>query len=184
MEIVVKCASTAPSHLRSYMLTMASLDNIPRKEKQFVNFTSNSLKLRGSDKKIVEQIWSCLRQEREKRLAEKDMLQQPKQQQQQQQQQQKEQIDENCNREEEKKADTNGSTSNLSIDAKTVKKITKKTLKKAPNRSMRIKELRKILGKELGLPKSAKKRLKKLLLETAKASNDKIKVNGKIMYLH
>ena len=177
MDIVESCTSTAPSHLRNYMLTMASLDNIPRKEKQFVNFASNSLHLRGSNKKTVDEIWSHLRQEREKRIAEKEKQQLAEK----EKQQQQEKVVSNTKSEE--KELLNNNSDDIPIDAQKVKKITKKTLKKAPNRSMRIKEMRKVLGKEMGLPKSAKKRLKKILLETAKTSKEKIKIDGKIMFL-
>ena len=60
MDIVETCTSSAPAHLRHYMQTMSSLDNIPRQEKKFVNFASNSLGLRGSNKKVVDEIWSHL----------------------------------------------------------------------------------------------------------------------------
>ena len=180
MDIVETCASSAPSHLRDHMLTMSSLDNIPRKEKQFVNFASNSLHLRGSNKKIVDEIWSDLRRERERRIAEKEkkeMIEREKQ-------QLREKTVPNTKSEENKVCNSCNSNSNdVSIDVKKVKKITKKTLKKAPNRSIRMKELRKILQKEMGLPKGAKKRLKLILIQTAKTSSDKIKIDGKLMSL-
>jgi len=172
MLLIENCASHAPSHLRHYISTMSSLDNIPRKEKQFVNFASNSLQLRGSNKKIVDEIWNFLKQEREKCIAEK----------QKQAQQVKEKVVVSDTIQD-ASTDYDKSTSSI-IDVKKVNKITKKTLKKAPNKSMLMKELRKLVGKKLGLPKSAKKQLKIILLETAKTSDSKIKIDGKIICLH
>ena len=159
---------------------MASLDNIPRKEKQFVNFASNSLQLRGYNKKIVDEIWICLRQEREKRIAEREKLQLAEKEK--REQEEKEVSDAKSEEKDHEKISNNDH--DQKIDAKKVKKITKKTLKKAPNRSMRIKDLRRVLGKELGLPESAKKCLKMVLLETANTSKDKIKIDGKIICLN
>jgi hypothetical protein len=185
IDIVQRCVSAAPPHLRSYMETMAGLDNIPRKEKPFLNFTSNSLNLRGSsNKRIVDEIWNCLKQEREKRTAEREKHQavqkELKQTQQQEERKQEQSKDENT----EPKLTTevhdikSDKDKTPSIDTKKVHKAMKKALKKAPNRSMKIKELRKLLGNELGLPKSAKKSLQKAL-----TSNKKVKVDGKIISL-
>jgi cell growth-regulating nucleolar protein len=185
MDIVVHCASTAPNHLKSYMNTMAGLDNIPRKEKQFINFTSNSLGLRGSNKKFVDEIWNFLKTERERRMAAKEKQQQLlKEQNEQKQQRQKEEERESIDKEADTKkskddeGETETSKASSIIDPKKVHKVTKKVLKLAPNKSMKLKELRKLLKKELGLPKSAKKLLKKVLV-----SNDKVKIDGKTVLL-
>ena len=77
MDIVVHCSSNPPAHLRSYMNTMSELDNIPRNEKKFVNFASNSLQLRGSNIKIVEEIWNLLKLEQGKRIAAKEVIKDP-----------------------------------------------------------------------------------------------------------
>jgi hypothetical protein len=189
MDIVVHCSSNPPAHLRSYMNTMSELDNIPRNEKKFVNFASNSLQLRGSNIKIVEEIWNLLKLEQGKRIAAKEVIKKQEELKQEQKKQQQQEEKKKEGAVSDKEDDSNSSTSSTgddkpTIDAKKVKKITKKTLKEAPNKSMKMKKLRKILGKELGLPKSAKKQLKKILLETAKASKDKIKVDGEIIWLH
>jgi hypothetical protein len=60
--------------LRRHMETMATLSNIPRKEKQFRNFTANSLNFgsgRQQTDKIVSEIWSFLSTLREKQKAAK-----------------------------------------------------------------------------------------------------------------
>ena len=171
MDIVEACTSSAPSHLRDHMLTMSSLDNIPRNEKKFVNFASNSLGLRGSNKRIVDEIWSYLRQERERRITEKEknaLIEKEK----------KEALEKSI-------AATKSAenVTDVSIDTKQVKKIARKALKKASNQSMAIKKLRKTIIKEMGLPKTAKKRLKSILIETANTSKNRIKIDGKLMSL-
>lgn len=68
-DLVEVCQEKAPAHLQHYLHTMAQLDNVPRKEKQFRNFTANSLNLRGKGQhgeKIVTDIWNLLKTEREK----------------------------------------------------------------------------------------------------------------------
>mmetsp|Transcript_512 Transcript_512/g.1443 ORF Transcript_512/g.1443 Transcript_512/m.1443 type:complete len:297 (-) Transcript_512:817-1707(-) len=73
MDTVHYCANnTAPQSLRHHFQTMCQLDNIPRKEKQFRNFTANSLKLRGPQgDRIVSEIWNVLNAERQKRMTQK-----------------------------------------------------------------------------------------------------------------
>ena len=203
MDVVGTVAAAAPAHLREAMATMAVLDNIPRKPKPFANFASNSLRLGRNGKGIVDEIWNLLQEERLKRIAQKESEKQQQQQQQReeeeakkeatrQQQQQQQEEDTNAVGEPKKSEDNDGvapaasssaSSSSSSIDAKRVKKIAKKVLKKAPNRSMKLKALRKVLNKELGLPKSARKQLKAMLLETARASRDKLKIDGKTVTL-
>jgi len=191
MDIVETCTSSAPSHLRHHMQTMSSLDNIPRNEKKFVNFASNSLGLRGSNKKIVDEIWSHLRQEKERRMAGKqknDLIEKEKKEAQEKEKKEAQEKSAKAKKSEEKDdsstSSCDSSSHDVSIDKKQVKKITKKTLKKAPNKSLAIKKLRKMIKKEMGLPKSAKKRLKSILLETAKMSKNRIKIDGKIICLN
>lgn len=192
MDIVASSVDNAPGHLKSYMQTMSGLDNIPRKEKQFRNFTANSLNLRGKNEAIVEEIWILLKTEQERRQAAK------------QQQQLKEsnkntevkKDDDSRGEAEEKPQDKsnvrdqsseksgNAPNSESEIDPKAFQKEMKKALKQAPNQSMKLKELRKLLGEKLGLPKSAKKILKKLLKDAPeKSKKSKIKVDGKVITL-
>jgi cell growth-regulating nucleolar protein len=68
MNAIASAVDSAPAHLRNYVLTMSQLDNVPRKEKQFRNFTANSLNLRGNQRDaIVSDIWNLLKAENEKR---------------------------------------------------------------------------------------------------------------------
>ncbi len=180
MDIVETCTSSAPSRLRDHMITMSSLDNIPRNQKKFINFASNSLGLRGSNKGIVDEIWNHLKKERERRIAEKEKNEQIEK-------EKKEQLEKSIpvTKSEEKKIsrDSKSQTSGDSIDIKKVRKIAKKSLKKAPKQSMKMKKLRKMIRKEMGLPDTADKQLKSILIETAKTSKNRIKLDGKIMCL-
>jgi cell growth-regulating nucleolar protein len=187
MDIVTSCQETAPGPLKSHMRTMAGLDNIPRKEKQFRNFTSNSLNLRGKNgDAIVGEIWSVLSVERERRKAEKEKQQQEeKGRKETEKQEQVEKEDEDQSAKESKEvAEAESSIRNAELDPKLVQKAMKKALKQAPNRSMKLKELRRLLGQKLSLSKSAKKLLKKIMQDppdTAKKS--KVKVEGKLIML-
>lgn len=202
MDIVETCVESAPAHLKSYMRTMAGLDNIPRKEKQFRNFTANSLNLRGKNESIVGEIWNVLKTEREKRQTEKEVQQQQQHKPEKQPTEEQEKSDnENHYTEtttklqeeqnEKPNKSPNGkdvqaanSANENDIDSTTVEKAMKKALKKAPNQSMKLKELRKLIGEKLGLPKSSMKRLKKLLETAPEACNKtKVKVDGKMITL-
>mmetsp|Transcript_109190 Transcript_109190/g.163321 ORF Transcript_109190/g.163321 Transcript_109190/m.163321 type:complete len:268 (-) Transcript_109190:7-810(-) len=192
MDLVTSCSSTAPMHLKGYFRTMSSLDNIPRKEKQFRNFTSNSLGLRGANEKVVGEIWNVLKAEREKRQAVKqeqmEKAKEKKKQQQEESQKVKEKKvasdDDESEDEVESKTKEPKTKNSDDIDPKRIKKVVKKALRKAPNRSMKIKELRKLLGDKLGVPKSEKKRLKDLIAKAPSIfKKDQIKVDGKIITL-
>jgi LYAR-type C2HC zinc finger len=62
MDLIKSSIESAPTHLKSHIHTMSMLDNVPRKEKPFYNFTSNSLNLRGKNgEATVSQIWTHLK---------------------------------------------------------------------------------------------------------------------------
>jgi hypothetical protein len=187
MDIVTYCVETAPGSLKSHMRTMAGLDNIPRKEKQFRNFTANSLNLRGQKgDAIVGEIWKVLNEEREKRQVAKETK--PKEENEQQDNERKEIPEEGTQVEQATKAlkaePEAKSTSASDVDPKKLQKAMKKALQEAPNRSMKIKELRRLLGEKLGLPKSAQKQLKKLMQDPPDTSKkSKVRVEGKLIML-
>ena len=132
--------------------------------KQFRNFTSNSLKLRGRNEAIVEKIWNILKDERENPKAEHEAIREQQQQEKEEEQNLKEESkskktqesdDDDISDDDEEETNNNSSApkttetksdNNISIDPKKVKKAMKKALKKAQNWSMKIKDLRKILG--------------------------------------
>jgi hypothetical protein len=226
MDIVESCTATAHGHLRNYMQTMATLDNIPRKEKQFRNFTANSLNLRGKNELIVGELWKVLFEERQRRQEakqkEEKLVQQQKQEKNAASNVKNEEGESSCPnnhkksivssdddddsdndgnkkatpnvqpsskgdcQDETKKHTTDDSSSNIiEIDVLVVQKAMKKALKKAPNRSMKLKELRKLVGKKLSIPKSARKRLKDIVLQLPSSEKDKVDIviNGKIVSL-
>ena len=204
MDIVESCVDTAPPHLRNYIQTMVGLGNVPRKEKQFRNFTSNSLNLRGKNEAVVGQIWDVLQAEREKRQKSNEKVKQQQQQQQQELEQKTEpaekqetrndlRVEESTKVSDEdidaddgvrvKNAGKASAENESKIDVKKVKKAMKKALKKAPNRCMKVKEMRKFLLEQFDLPSSAKKRLKEMVLKAPELSKSKIVVDGKMVTL-
>ncbi len=61
MDLITSSIPMAPAHLQSYIRTMSTLDNVPRKEKPFYNFTANSLNLKNKHGSgIVAEIWKYL----------------------------------------------------------------------------------------------------------------------------
>ncbi|KAL3915223.1 MAG: hypothetical protein SGILL_005750, partial [Bacillariaceae sp.] len=178
-------------HLQQHLQIMAGLDNIPRKEKQFINFTSNSLNLRGNHGKgVVSEIWNILKEERERRTAEREQKEKEAKEEKEKKKvnddnkpeesplpRKETKTDSSSKRKKQKKGDDNSSSSTI-IDTKKVHKAMKKTLKKAPKQTMKLKALRKLLLKELGLPKSSKKQLQQIVKE-----HNKVAIDGKVVTL-
>lgn len=191
MDIVVSCQTSAPGPLASYMRTIAGLDNIPRKEKQFRNFTANSLNLRGKNgDAVVGEIWKLLVEERGRLLVEKEKKQQGKKVQHENDCEDK--VEQGANEETSETTavkapldEKNKKSSTPDLDPKQVHKAIKKALKEAPNRSMKLKELRRLLGDKLGLSKGARKLLKKLMQDSPDSTlkKSKVKVDGKLIML-
>lgn len=187
---------------------MAGLDNIPRKEKQFLNFMSNSLNLRGRHgTDICQQLWNILKQEKDQRMAVKAKEQELQQQQSQQKVESNAQVSSSSasssDGNDSNKAETATTSSNAvseeaevsnqaatstststavlaKVDKKTVHKAMKKALKKAPNQSMKVKELRKLLQKEYDIDSKA---IKKSQLQQLMESCKKAKIEGKTISL-
>ena len=75
MDLLESSVESAPNSIQSHLRRMVTtLDNIPRKEKQFRNFAMNSLNLgRGSQAtRVVDEIWKHLSQQREKQKQERE----------------------------------------------------------------------------------------------------------------
>lgn len=179
MELIRDSIATAPGHLKHYLETMADLDNVPRKEKQFRNFTTNSLNLSNNKggENIVSGIWNHLKGLREKQLAERAEAQAKVKKDAETQEPKSE--DESIQK---KVASNDKSTGKL--DVKTVKKAMKKVLKKSKDKSMPEKLLRKAVQEHLGLSKDSKSDLKALVKTNAVSSKDSIfEMNGKTITL-
>lgn len=192
MDIVESCVETCPGPLKNYLQTMSTLDNVPRQEKKFRNWSANSLNLRGRNEVITGHIWTVLQEEREKRQKQKEEV---KAQQDEQKKRAQEEAaskapekaskddDSDSDDDDEKSDKPDKKKSETKICPKKVKKAMKKALKKAPNKSMKVKEMRKLLGEQLSIPKSADKRLKEMVLQAPEISKSKIIVDGKIIKL-
>ena len=180
-------AESAPSSIKSHMDQLATLDNVPRKEKQFRNFTVNSLRLRGHNaEKIKDEIWKHLSKVREDEKQKKDEAQ--KKQQSAKQDTKKEESKPTSISDDDKSSnDAKEEESSSSMPSeKEVTKAVKKILKKAPNKSLKFKALRKTVQKTLVIKTksdSAKKEWKKLLKQCVDANSKKLVVDGKIVSL-
>lgn len=187
MDLIVSASSSAPVSIRRYMGMLASLDNVPRKPKQFRNFTANSLNLKGKQASdIVDSLWNYLAQ-----LRDKD--QETKKKEEEEQKRQKEQAEAQIKSSDEKEKppvsdngkefDTKRTNGKDKVTPKKVEKAMKKVLKKAPSRTMKLKELRRAVQNYLECGNSEKKRLKEVLGDQIKVNIDGIKVDGKLVTL-
>jgi hypothetical protein len=206
MDLITSAVDTAPPNLREFMIQMTHLDNVPRKEKQFRNFTSNSLNLRGNKNRdsIVGEIWGflkCLRDEQMKAKAEvaakllaKKNIAKAKAAENEESSDSDSDDSSNDGDKQEKAADTktkgpvsaSESTETKTVetktDAKSVKKAMKKVLKKSKDRSLTVKHLRKAVGVHLGV--SEKDTLKKFVTQNLESSSkQKFVLNGKTVTL-
>ena len=180
MNLIECSTETAPAHLKEYLQIMAGLDNVPRKEKQFRNFTTNSLNLRGkrNSEKVVTDIWSYLKGLRQKQLEERataeakenessskegDLLEHLP----------KEPVP-SSKEEVRSQSDGKRAETKKSFDRKTVKKAMKKVLKKAKDNTLSLKLLRKAVQDHLGIPKSARSQVKELVQLNVKSSKKRI----------
>lgn len=198
MELISSASTSAPGSIRHYMEMLASLDNVPRKPKQFRNFTANSLNLRGKQAtEVVDSLWNHLSMLRNEQQEAKKM-----------EEEEQKRLKEEA---EEKKSETEASTTKgtseqeesvpsdklekevsdtaklqskgKDVSAKKVRKAMKKVLKKAPGRSMKIKELRRAVRQYLECDDSGKPMVKRLIGDELKGANDRIKVDGKLVIL-
>lgn len=189
MDLITDSVESAPPTLRHYMTIMVNLDNVPRKEKQFRNFTANSLGLRGKSNadSIVAEIWKYLKGLKEAQMkarAESSPQPTPK-------------TEEAAGSVDTSKAtDTANDDSSVisssddekkeeppkaqvtkqhvsdgtKADAKSVKKAMKKVLKKTKGSYLSVKDLRKAVRVHLDMAKSDSDTLKKLVKENLEGS--------------
>ena len=187
-ETVQIAAETAPPSVKSYMDQLAMLENVPRKEKPFRNFTVNSLRLKGPHgEQIKSEIWALLVKTREEansaKKEEEEKKKQPKQ------IPKEDEVDDSVHS---KKTVSDAAVSDsddepsedVTIDLpseKVVTKAMKKVLKKAPNRQLKFKALRKQVQESLlfKVDKSGEKKWKKLLHECVEANPKKLLLDGK-----
>lgn len=191
-QTIQVAADTAPGSLKSYMDQLTMLENVPRKEKQFRNFTINSLGLKGTNgERIKGEIWACLTKVRDEEKNRKEE-EERKRKEQQQKAKEKEAVPDSSPKKTKSVSESSDGESSKSSTAelklpskKVVVKAMKKVLKKAPNKQLKFKALRKQVQESLALKsdKGGKNMLKKLLEECVKDNSKKIVMVGKTVML-
>jgi len=187
-QTIEVAAETAPPSLKSYMDQLAMMENVPRKEKQFRNFTVNSLRLKGpGGEKIKGEIWALLSKVREEEKKKREAHESNIKQQKQPTPQKKDEEDSpNLSKEADSKAVSESEEELADLPSeKAVTKAMKKALKKSSNKQMKFKALRKQVHESLSLKadKSGEKKLKKLLKQCIDDNPKKIIMDGKIVKL-
>jgi hypothetical protein len=190
MDLIERSVENSPADLKSYMAHLASLGNVPRKEKQFRNFTANSLNLRGKQSDTVNQIWKFLTQTRERERLEsqpaEDNNSRPQEEEEeegvkpQHQEQHQSHLARPNNQEKDGVTAPNNSEKEA-ISPQKVRKTMRKILKQ--EKIIKVRLLRAKVRKALGLDKSLNKKLKKLLKTELEADESKIKLDGKLVKL-
>jgi hypothetical protein len=209
MDLITSSVDTAPPNLKDFMIQMTHLDNVPRKEKQFRNFTSNSLNLRGNKNRdsIVGEIWGflkCLRDEQvkvkaeaaAKVLAKKNIAKAKAAETKESSSESDSDSDDSSNDGDKKEKNTDTKSKGpvsvsestetkieeTKTDVKSVKKAMKSVLKKTKDHSLTVKHLRKAVGVHLGV--SEKDTLKKFVKQNLESSSkQKFVVKGKTVTL-
>ena len=168
---------------------LTTLDNVPRKEKQFRNFTVNSLRLKGpSAERIKDEIWKHLSEVRDEERQKKEEAQK-KQQSSQSAKESKKEAPSSVSDDDKSNNNTKEGKSSPASSMPTEKEVTKavkKALKKAPNKSLKFKALRKTVQEALVIKiksDSAKKEWKKLLNHCVDTNSKKFIVDGKVISL-
>jgi len=183
-KMIEKSISSAPESLRSMFTQLFQLGNAPRKEKQFRNFTSNSLKIR--DFKIVDQMWSHLVKFRDDERAKREREVNEKK------------VDDISGKEHKgKEMDTNTkhsldvdtSKSNVersesttcNLDCRKIKKVMKRTLKKVRDNKLKFKDLRRVVREKIAF-EGSREDLKKICLDQIERDKS-MEMNGKMTSL-
>ena len=178
-------ADTAPASLKSYMNQLTMCENVPRQEKKFRNFTNNSLRC---SEKVKSEIWALLVEVRAKdrQAKEEEEARRKKEQQHQKEKQLAEKkktkpISESSDDESSKSSGTTSEVPSKKVITKAIKKV----LKKAPNKQIKFKALRKRVHESLAFKadKSGKKKMKKLLQECLSDNSKKMTIDGKMVTL-
>ena len=206
MDLIAASVPTAPSHLQQHLKSMATLDNVPRKEKPFYNFTSNSLNLRGkSGEATVSEMWKYLKKRRDEQQSAKKEQQASDTQQTNgsdtaagevetdeieselaEGQVETNESESGPSTDEDTKTSDKGSTEppkSTTADKKTVKKAMKKVLKKAANRMLTVKLLRKSVQAHLDMSVEDRALLKDLVKQNLDSSSSTFVRQGKTVTL-
>jgi hypothetical protein len=189
MSIISESLKSCPPNLTTYIETITSFENVPRKEKPFRNFASNSLKLYGHNgEAIITSLWKHFSSVRQKQTEKKE-------------ESKKSQSCED-NNENSQSTDDEGKKSNDKEDSKSlckseveapiksipdkkaVSKAIKKALKTAPKHELKFKKLRKIVkADELFRSNSLGKVEWKKIIKESIMSKKSLKLDGKMVSL-
>mmetsp|Transcript_1646 Transcript_1646/g.2363 ORF Transcript_1646/g.2363 Transcript_1646/m.2363 type:complete len:281 (-) Transcript_1646:100-942(-) len=200
MEIVQLSIESAPGHLKHHLQVIADLDNVPRKPKQFKNFAANSLNFRGnSGEAAVSEMWEYLKSKQDERR-QADIKAEEKRKESEEKIKEAVKTDADSDSQESSQSSSSQETNpppkdrkteksieqkdaNItpSADPKAVKKAMKTVLKKATDNSLSMKKLKKAVLEHMGLPRSNKKELKRLLKHNI--SGEKFIIDGKTVTL-
>ncbi len=178
--------------MESHIQNIISFENVPRKEKAFRNFASNSLKLYGSrGDVIISSLWKHFSAIRQKRAKEKEINDNVKK---------NELLKEGAVNldisEEDHKCDNKVDDQNESVDkslplsgtaseTKAITKVIKKALKKSPKHKLKIKELRKIVKAKAILKDEVKEKQEwnAIIKEAVLKGKKSMKMDGKNVIL-
>jgi cell growth-regulating nucleolar protein len=189
-QIIRVAAEKAPASMKSYMEQLEMLENVPRKLKPFRNFADQVFKLKGpSGVTIKDEIWKLLEKSREE-VKKEEEENKKKQQQLKQTPKKDNDVDDVLDPPKKAKSDAGSFDSDnkpakvivISLPSeKTVTKAMKKALKKAPNRQLKFKVLRKQVQESLSLEagKVSKEKWKTLLQGCVDANPKKLLLDGK-----
>jgi len=189
-QIIRVAAEKAPASMKSYMEQLEMLENVPRKVKPFRNFADQVFKLKGpSGVTVKEEIWKLLEKSREE-VKKEEEENKKKQQQLKQTPKKDNDVDDVLDPPKKAKSDAGSFDSDnkpakvlvISFPSeKTVTKAMKKALKKAPNRQLKFKVLRKQVQESLSFEagKVSKEKWKTLLQGCVDANPKKLILDGK-----
>lgn len=193
-QIICSAEKTSPPSLKVYMEQLTMLENVPRKEKQFRNFTVNSLRLRGpGGEKIKLELWRLLAKAREENKQKKAEYEKSKKHK--EPSSEKEEVPDSSEESNSKaisesdnelSCNRNGKSSAPDLPSqKAVTKAMKKVLKKSPSRQLKFKYLRKEVQETLSYKagKGGKNRWKRLLIRCVDSDSNKLVMSGKSVTL-
>ncbi len=191
MSIISESLKSCPPSLTSYIETITSFENVPRKEKPFRNFASNSLKLYGHDgEAIITSLWKHFSAVRQKQTEKKE--ESKKSQSCEENNKKSHSVDEEeKNSQKSLSVNDEGKNSSKSLgksgsipDKKAVSKAIKKALKTAPKHELEFKKLRKMVKADESFQSNSmgKVEWKKIIKESI-MSKKSLKLDGKMVTL-
>ena len=188
LQCVADAAETAPAELRPHFERMAMLDNVPFKPKQFRNFATNSLPRGANQQKTIDDMWNLLKGNFDKEMEKVNSQNQggSAAKKNEEANTKDADADENAKEQKEEEEEEDRSEAKLeesnctdaSVDAKKVKKTMKSILKKAPNRTMKAKKLRKDILKTLALKKAVEKEVEGIMTKHIESNPKKMVFSG------